>query len=331
MTGLRVGTMPYDTTQALVDGSVEFDGIPAEVTTADLASDIFRGMVRDRAFDVAELGLTVYLRTFGADGSPFVAIPAFPARIFRHSCVFVHTGSGIARPEDLAGKTVGEFGMFGQDSGIWIKGVLSDEYGVTPDQCRWVIGGLDRPAPPFDFVSHPHPADVHVEAAPAGRSLSAMLEAGEIDALVSSNAPQSFLAGSPNVARLFPDYEAVERDYYRRTGIFPIMHTVVLPRSLVAERPGLARTVYNGYLAAKNAGLDRYRGGRKAYQVRSLLPWTNSLFERNAELLADDWWPYGVAANRTTLDTFLRYHFEQGLSPRRLTCDELFAPELLDT
>ncbi|MFD2474114.1 4,5-dihydroxyphthalate decarboxylase [Amycolatopsis silviterrae] len=323
--------MPYDTTQALLDGSVVFDGIPATITTAGIASDIFRRMVRGREFDAAELGLTVYLRTFDAGESPFVAIPAFPARIFRHSCVFVNTASGITRPEDLAGKTVGEFGMFGQDSGIWIKGILSDEHGVTPDQCRWVIGGLDSPMPPFGFVPHPHPAEVRVQQAPAGRSLSEMLVAGEIDALISSNVPQCALDGSPRVARLFPDYETVERDYYRRTGIFPIMHTVVLPRSLAAERPGLARTVYNGYLAAKNAGMNRYRSARKAYQVRTMLPWANALFERDAELLPADWWPYGVAANRTTIDTFLRYHFEQGLSARRMTCDELFTPELLDT
>ncbi|MFG1641230.1 4,5-dihydroxyphthalate decarboxylase [Amycolatopsis sp. NPDC049252] len=328
---VRVGTMLYDTTQALFDGSVTFDGTPATIATADIASDIFRRMVRGREFDAAELGLTVYLRSLEAGEAPFVAIPAFPARVFRHSCVFVTTSSGISRPQDLAGKTVGEFGMYGQDSGIWIKGILSDDYGVTPDQCRWVIGGLDRPMPPFDFVPQVRPAGVHVEEVPPGRSLGAMLEAGEIDALISSNAPRCVLDGSPAVARLFPEHEAVERDYFRRTGIFPIMHTVVLARSAVAQRPGLARTVYNGYLAAKNAGLERYRAGRRVYQVRTMLPWANALFERNTELFPDDWWPYGLAANRTTLDTFLRYHFEQGLSARRMTCEELFAPEFLDT
>ncbi|NKY47263.1 4,5-dihydroxyphthalate decarboxylase [Nocardia cerradoensis] len=328
---LYVGTMPYETTQALLDGSVTFDGIRARLDTADLASDIFRRMVHDREFDVAELGLTVYLRTLDSEESPFVAIPAFPARIFRHSAIFVNTASGISRPEDLAGKTVGEFGMYGQDSGIWAKGILSDDYGLTPEQCRWVIGGLDRQMPPFDFVPHIHPAHVRVEQAPPGRSLSAMLERGEIDALISSNVPRCVMDESPHVARLFPDHEAVERDYYRRTTIFPIMHTVVLPRSLVASRPGLARIVYEAYLAAKNAGTDRYRTGRKLYQVRTMLPWTNALFDRNAELFPADWWPYGLDANRKTIDTFLRYHFEQGLSPRRLTCEELFVPELLDT
>ncbi|MGC4932310.1 4,5-dihydroxyphthalate decarboxylase [Gordonia sp. DT30] len=328
---LHVGTMPYDTTRALLDGSVTFDGIQATIESADIVSDIFRRMVHDREFDVAELGLTVYLRTLDSDEPPFVAIPAFPARVFRHSAIFINTASGISRPEDLAGKTVGEFGMYGQDSGVWAKGILSDDYGVTPDRCRWVIGGLDRPAPPFDFVPQPHPADVQVEQAPPGRSLSAMLDSGEIDALISANVPQCVMGRSPHVARLFPDHEAVERDYYRRTAIFPIMHTVVLPRSLVTARPGLARTVYDAYLAAKDAGMDRYRNGRKVYQIRTMLPWTNALFDRNADMFPADWWPYGLENNRTTLDTVLRYHFEQGLSARRLTCDELFTPELLAT
>ena len=187
---IRVGTMPYDTTQALLDGSVTFEGVEASGETAGIASEIFRRMVRDRDFDAAELGLTVYARTLDFDDPPFVAIPAFPARIFRHSCIFVNTASGISRPEDLAGKTVGAFGMYGQDSGIWAKGILSDDYGVTPDQCRWVIGGLDQAMPPFDFIPQPHPAAVQVEQVPPGRSLSEMLEAGEIDALVSANVPQ---------------------------------------------------------------------------------------------------------------------------------------------
>ncbi|MDL5156784.1 4,5-dihydroxyphthalate decarboxylase [Actinomycetospora termitidis] len=327
---LRVGTMPYDTTDALLDGRVTFDGVPATVASAAIASDLFRRMVVDREFDVAELGLTVHLRLLDVD-APFVAIPAFPARVFRHSCVYVHTASGIERPEDLAGRTVGEFGMYGQDSGVWVKGVLADEYGVTPDRCRWVIGGLDRPAPPFDFVPHPHPDDVHVERAPAGRSLGAMLESGEIDALVSSLAPQCALDGSPHVRRLFEDFETVERDYHRRTGIFPIMHTVVLPRELVAGHPGLARTVYEGYLAAKEAGLERYRTARRVHQVRTMLPWTNALVERTTAEFGADWWPYGIAANRTTLDAFLRHHHEQGLSRRRLGVEDVFVPELLDT
>ena len=136
----------------------------------------------------------------------------------------------------------------GHDAGVWPKGILSDEYGVTPDQSRWIVGGLDWPMKPIDFIPHLHPANVEVTWAPAGTDLGAMLEAGEIDALISANVPKCVLSKSPKVARLFPDYIAVEREYYQRTGIFPIMHTVVIRRDLVAQHPDLARTIYRGLL-----------------------------------------------------------------------------------
>lgn len=285
----------------------------------------------DREFDVSELGLTFYLRTLDRDG-PFVAIPVFPNRVFQHSCVYVNTAGGIHGPDDLAEKAIGEFGVYGQDSGVWAKGILSDEYGFEPERNRWVIGGLDRPMPPFDFIPHPHPADVEVTAAPQGKALAQMLEAGEIDALFSANVPQCVLDGSPRVRRLFPDFELLERDYHRRTGIFPIMHTVVVPRALLDSHPGLARSVYRAFLDAKNAAAERYRQGRRLYQVAtSMIPWTNALFDRNRDDFAEDWWPYGVAANHTTIDTYLRYHHQQGLSARRYTVEEIFTPDLLDT
>jgi hypothetical protein len=319
---IRVGTMPYDTTQALLDGSVRFEGVDATVETAPIASDIFRRVI-EGDLDVAELGLTLYLRTLDLEAPPLVAVPVFPARIFRHSSMFVNTRSGIDRPEDIVGRTIGEFGMYGQDSGVWVKGILADDFGVTPDRCRWVVGGLDHPMEPWDFIPQPHPSSVDVT--PADRALGDLLADGAIDALVSANAPDVFLDGHPDVRRLFPDYEAVERDWYRRTGIFPIMHTVVIRRDLVDADPHLARSVYDAYLAAKNAAADRYRAARKVYQVRTMLPWANALQERDADLFPDDWWPYGTDANRVTLETFLRYHRDQGLSARDLEVDDLFA------
>jgi 4,5-dihydroxyphthalate decarboxylase len=327
---LRVAAGRYDTTQALFDGSVTIGG-PWAVTmsTAPTLPDIFRSLLRGDV-DVSEFGLTFLLRSLDA-GASFAAIPAFPNRVFRHSCVYVHAGSGINRPGDLTGRTIGEFGVYGQDSGVWAKGILMDEYGFRPEKNRWVIGGLDRPAAPFDFIAHPHPADVEVTAVPAGKTLSGMLVAGEIDALFTANVPQPVLDGSPAVRRLFPDYRTVERDYYRRTGVFPMMHAVAAPRDLLTTHPGLARSVYEAFLRAKEAAADRYREGRRLYQVAHLLPWTNALFEENEALLPRDWWPYGISANRQALDTFLRYHHEQGLSRRRWTVEELFAADLLDT
>jgi hypothetical protein len=328
---LRVGTFAYDTTRALLDGSVTVDGVRStQVSTAATVPEIFERMLRRGDFDVSELGLTFLLRTLELD-VPFAAIPAFPNRVFRHSCIFVNTASGISGPEDLVGRTIGEFGVYGQDSGVWAKGVLMDEHGFRPEQNRWVIGGLEHPAPPFDFIPHPHPADVEVTTAPEGRTLSAMLESGEIDALFTANVPQCYLDGSPHVTRLFPDHQAVERDHYRRTGIFPIMHTVVARHDLLTANPGLAHSIYRAFADAKDAAADQYRRDRRWYQVQHMLPWTNALFEEAQRLLGDDWWPYGIAANRSTLDTYLRYHHEQGLSSRRWTVEEIFTPDLLDT
>jgi hypothetical protein len=327
-TPLTIGCFPYETTRALFDGTV---GVDATMRTAATLPEIFRRMMSDHEFDVSELGLTFYLRTLDR-AAPFVAIPVFPNRVFRHSCVYVNSASGIRGPEDLAGRTIGEFGVYGQDSGVWAKGILMDEYGFKPELSRWVIGGLDRPMPPFDFTPHPHPADVEVTVAREGRTLAQMLEAGEIDALFSANVPRCVLDGSPNVRRLFPDFEPLERDYHRRTGIFPIMHTVVVPRELLDDHPGLARSLYRAFLDAKNAAADHYRQGRRLYQVAtSMIPWTNALFDRNRDEFPEDWWPYGVSANRTTIDTYLRYHHEQGLSARRWTVEEIFTPDLLDT
>lgn len=184
---------------------------------------------------------------------------------------------------------------------------------------------------PFDFVPQTHPADVDVAVAPEGEALGPMLAAGTIDALFSANVPQCVLDGSPWVRRLFPDFEAVERDYHRRTGIFPMMHTIVIRRDSPAAEPAMARAVYRAFEEAKEAAAQRHRFGRRVYEVQNMTPWMNALFERNAEQFGEDWWPYGLAANRPALDANLRYQFEQGLVDRRWSPDEIFLPGLSDT
>jgi len=327
---LTVGCFPYDTTRALFDKTVSTDGIDVTMRTGATLPELFDRLIREEEFDVGELGLTFCLRLLET-GLPYVALPVFPNRVFRHSCIFVNAHSGITEPRDLAGRTIGEFGVYGQDSGVWAKGILMDEYGFRPEESRWVIGGLEHPTPPFDFIPHPHPAEVDVRAAPPGKTLGAMLDAGEIDALFSANVPQCVLDGSANVVRLFPDFEPLERDYYRRTGIFPMMHTVVIRRSLLRERPGLADTVFRAFSRAKDAAAERYRRHRRLYQVQTMVPWMNALVDRNGEEFPEDWWPYGIAANRVALDTFLRYHHEQGLSSRQWRIEDVFAAESLDT
>ncbi|MEJ2885162.1 4,5-dihydroxyphthalate decarboxylase [Actinomycetospora aeridis] len=326
---LSVASARYDHMRALFDGTVTFDGVDATLTSADLVSDIFDRMVREQAFDVAELGLTYYLRTLDLTDPPFVALPVFPARHFRHSAIWVNTASGIEKPQDLAGKTVGEFAIYGTDPGVWLKGILAEEYGVTPEQCRWVVGGVDAPMAPLDFVSFRHPAAV--DASPAEGALGLMLEAGEIDALISAHPPRCVLEGSPHVAPLFGDTVAAEQEWFARTEILPIMHTVVARRDLLDEHPGLARTLLDGFTASRDAALAHYEFRRGTHQIDVMVPWFGDVYERARAVLPTDWWPYGVAANRATLEAFLRHTHDQGLSDRRRGVDELFAPELLDT
>ncbi|WP_328646482.1 ABC transporter substrate-binding protein [Amycolatopsis sp. NBC_00348] len=324
---LTMGVYRYEHTEPLFDGRVAID---ATLETSPLISDVFQRMA-EGDLDVAEYGLTYFLRSFDLAGSPFLALPIFPNRNFRHSALFVNADSGIERPEDLAGKTIGEFALYGSDPGVWVKGILADEYGVTPEKMNWVIGGTDHPIPSFGWIPQPVPDGVDVRHAGDEETLAALLEAGEIDALLSVDVPQSLLDGSTKkIRRLFVDYEAVERDYYRRTGIFPMMHVVAIRREL-AEVPGLAASIYRAFGQAKEIVQEQYRANAAKQHMAVITPWFSELFAENRALLGEDWWPYGLDANRKAVDTFLRYHHEQGLSRRRLTSEDIFVPELLGT
>lgn len=321
----------YDRTRALGDGRVGIEGARPRFHTARIVTEIFEGMVRRRAYDVSELGLTYFLRTFEDGRSPFVALPVFPNRCFRHSAVYVSTESGIERPEQLVGRTIGELALYGHDAGVMAKGILMDEYGFRPERNRWLVGGIDFPMDPIDFVARPHPCDVEVIQAPKGTDLGVLLERGEIDALISADVPRCVLEGSPKVRPLFPDCEGVERDYHRRTGIFPIMHAVVVTRDLAEREPELVKSVYRGFCEAKAAAAEELARGMTFNNMAVMVPWLTGLLARDRELLGTDWWPYGVAANRTAVDAVLRYHHEQGLTGHRFTAEEIFVPYLLDT
>lgn len=327
---LDIAFWNYDRTRALADGTVTIPGVEATFHSARIVAEIFEGVIRGE-FDVSELGMTYYLRTFRSQDSPFLAIPVFPNRAFRHSAIYINKASGIAKPEDLNGKTIGELGLFGHDAGIMPKGMLMDEHGFRPETCRWMIGGLDWPMKPIDFVAKPHPDNVNVNEIPAGKDLGAMLEAGEIDALISANNPKCILENSPKVARLFPDYVAVEREYYKRTGIFPIMHTVVIRKDRLAQYPELANIIYTSFCKAKDAAVKQYEYGRIFNNVDTMFPWFTRLIEDDRAVLGNDWWPYGIEANRKALETLLRYHFEQGITERLFRIEDIFVREVLST
>jgi hypothetical protein len=211
------------------------------------------------------------------------------------------------------------------------KGMLSDEFGFHPQTCRWIIGGIDFPMKPIDFIPQPHPADVEVTVAPEGADLGEMLDKGEIDALISADIPGCVLERSPNVGRLFEDYVAAERDYYRRTGIFPIMHTVVVTRDLAEREPEVVRSVYRGFCQAKDAMAEQLVKGMTFNNMVTMLPWLTSLIDADRDALGEEWWPYGVKANAAAIDAVLRYHHEQGVTRRRFTAQDIFVPYLLDT
>ncbi|WP_204249229.1 hypothetical protein [Frondihabitans sp. PAMC 28766] len=291
-----------------------------------MISDTFFKMAQAE-YDVAEYGLTYFLRSWDTEESPFLALPIFPNRNFRHSAIYVNVEAGITKPEDLAGKTIGEFALYGHDAGVWPKGILSDEFGFDPASCKWVIGGTDFPIPAFDWIPQPVSEGVDVRHAADGQTLSSMLESGEIDALISVDVPKAVLEGSTKIRRLFPDYEAVERDYYSRTGIFPMMHVIAIRKEL-AQEPGLVETIYKAYTAAKDQVEHRYRSHAAKQHMSVITPWFSQLFDENRALLGEDWWPYGLEENRKAVDTFLRYHYEQGLSKTLLTSEDIFVPAL---
>jgi hypothetical protein len=276
--------------------------------------------------------MTYFLRTFDEDGrSPFLAIPVFLVRSFRHGAIYINKASNIERPQDLAGKRIGELGLYGHDAGVIPKGILSDEFGVRPEQSRWVIGGIDFPMDPIDFVPRPVPNGVEIEWAGKDVDLGDMLEVGEIDALISADTPRCVLEKSPKVGRLFENYDQVERDYYLRTGIFPIMHAVVVTRELADEHPEVVKAVYNGFCNAKDQMTQQYVKGMTFNNMNMMLPWLTKLIGDDRDLLGPDWWPYGIGTNRAAIDIILRYHHEQGLTKRRFAIEDVFVPSLLDT
>ena len=325
---LRFASQGYDRTRALVDRTVVPQGVEL-VHEEVFPAVMFERSLRGGEFDVIEMGLTFYLGTLAQDDPPFIAIPAFLSRSFRHSGVYVNTERGIATPQDLAGKRVGELFCYGHDAGVWAKGILSDEYGVRADSYRYLIGGVDRPAAPWDWLPFAYPSNVSIEHIGTERTLGAMLDAGEIDALVSAIVPPALLRGSPKVKRLFDDHEALERAYFRKTGIFPIMHLVVIRRELYRQHPWLARSLYDAFRAAKDVVTDAYKAKEGHMHRLFMIPWLTNLVEENRALMGDDYWPYGVAKNHAALDAFLRFHHEQGISKRRFRPEEIFAPETL--
>ncbi|HEY5897840.1 MAG TPA: ABC transporter substrate-binding protein [Burkholderiales bacterium] len=315
----------YDRTRALADGSVRPEGIDLTYLSLPVEETFFR-MMRGREFDASEMSLSSYVASLNAENPPFIAIPAFPSRFFRHSCIFINAKSGIRKPEDLKGKRVGvpEYQM---TAPVWIRGILSDDYGVKATDYEHYWGGEEEPGR-IDKLKIDLPASIRIHPIGDRKTLSEMIASGELDAMVTARAPSTFHTRPNDVKRLFPDYVPTEREYYKRTKIFPIMHTVVIRRELYEKHPWVAQNLYKALVASKAKMMELY--GQTA-AMPAMLPWLVAHLEEARSLMGDDWWPYGVGPNRHVLDTFLRYHHEQGLSKKRRQPEEIFARETLES
>jgi 4,5-dihydroxyphthalate decarboxylase len=320
---LTLACWDYDRTRALMDGTVAPDGIELVVLNQPVEETFFR-MMRYREFDCSEMSLSSYVASLGTENPPFIAIPVFPSRFFRHSCIFVSGKSGVRKPEELKGRRIGvpEYQM---TAPVWIRGILSDDYGVKVADCEHYSGGEEEPGRD-EKLKLDLPADIRLRPIGPSQTLSRMLADGELDALVTARAPSTFYREPDRVKRLFPDYREVEKAYYRRTRIFPPMHTVVIRRDVYAANRWIAQSLYKAFSEAKAKAYALYD---QTAALPAMVPWLVAELEEARREMGEDWWPYGLEPNRKALETFLRYHHEQGLSKRRFSPEELFAPETL--
>lgn len=320
----------YDRTRALQDGRVAIEGIDLNYLNLPVEETFYR-QARFQEFDISEMSLSSYcvgLARAKAAGvpSPFVALPIFPSRFFRHSCIYVNADAGINEAKDLIGKRIAspEYQM---TAPVWIRGILQDHYGVPVTGQDFWYGGEEETGR-IEKLKLQLPDNIRVQPIRDDQTLTSMLHSGEIAALYTARMPSSFLKGDGKVKRLFENYPEVELDYYRKTKIFPIMHTVVIKRSVYDANRWIAQSLTKAFMSAQQI---TYADLHETAALKTMLPWLMAHVEATKRELGDDWWSYGVDKNKHVLETFLRYHHEQGLSPAKLTIDDLFAPESLES
>jgi 4,5-dihydroxyphthalate decarboxylase len=312
---LKLACWDYDRTRALIDGRVWPAGIDLDISVMR-PREAFTRMLEREEFDLAEVSLASYTRLKADGDERFVGIPVALSRMFRHSCIYLRASAGITKPEDLRGRRVGAV-QLDSTGVVFIKGMLAHDYGVTPEQIQWVVGGLEASA----YVKAPDRGHGVVETLEAGDSLCAAIERGHVDALISNHIPSLFLNGVAGITRLFPNYKAVEQDYYRRTGIFPIMHIVAMRADLHRENPPIAACIYDAFCQARDLAV---RGLYDTDALRLTLPWLIDHVEEVRRVFGQGYWTYGARANDSVWNAFCEYQVEQKLSPRKVGLDELF-------
>ena len=327
---LKMSGYELDRVSGLVDGRVNVAGCDASFEIAgigDMNTDVVSG---GQTRDVTEIGLHPYMLAYANEGfRDYSLIPVFPLRVFRHKSIFININSGIKKPEDLRGRKVATPG-FSSTSLTWLRGIVQHEYGVRPEEIEWVVSTKDSSAGVAGKVSKQEsmiPDGLKVTNGPEGKDESDLLVDGDVDALFHAAEPRAYVQGHPNVVRLFSDYRQTERDYFKKTGVFPIMHAVAIRNSLVDKHPWLPEAVFDAYSQAKQM---MYTDLRKMGWATISLPWAAKELEETRALMGENFWPYGVEANRKALETLFQYSYEQGLSSKKLKIEDVFHPSTLN-
>jgi 4,5-dihydroxyphthalate decarboxylase len=316
---LSIAMGDYDRTRALLDGRVQIDGVEPVCMTLSPEETFFRAF-RGVEFDISELSFSSYLVKASKGESPYIAVPVFLSRAFRHTSIYVRKDR-IRTPADLKGKRVG-LPEYQLTAHVWARAILADDFGVQPRDMQWVRGGIDTPGRP-EKIKLQLPADVRLENAPDGVTISEMLDRGDIDGFIAPRPPSGAALHNPQVGWLFDDPTAAAKDYYRRTGIFPIMHVVGIRKELAAQHPWLPGAVFKAFNQAKAHALEQLSD---TSATKVTLPFVEEQLKAARETMGQDYWAYGVQASRRTLEAFVRHHHAQGLSARLMAVDEIFHP-----
>lgn len=321
---VSLAVAPYDRVQPLFTGRVQIEGCDVNYFPLE-AEEVFARAYSSQDFDITELSSSSHILTSARGDAPYIGVPAFVSRVFRHSAYYIRTDRGIKTPQDLKGKTVGvpEYQM---TAALWARGILSDEYGVKAQDIHWRNGGQEQPGrkerTPID------PPGIDLKSIPSDKTLSGLLEAGELDAIISARAPSCFTRGAPNIARMFPDFRKAEEAYFRKTGMFPIMHLIGIRKTLVEKHPWLPASVFKAFCQAREIALKELKD---VGVLHAMLPWMPDEVARTQAVMGPNFWPYGIEENRKDIEAMLRWSYEQGLSPRQAKMEDVFARGTFET
>jgi len=315
----------YDRNRPLIDGKIKVDGVDPTFLLLTPEEIFFRAF-RHQAFDVCELSFGSYVVSVDKGDPGYVAIPAYLSRAFRHTSILIRTDRGINQPADLKGKKIG-IAEYQLSANIWARGILQQDYGIKPEEITWVRGGMEKPGRP-EKIKLKLPDNINIENAPQDRSLNDLLVSGEIDGFLGPRTLSCFDRGHPDIGRLFKDSINTASEYYQRTGVFPIMHLLGVRRSLAELHPWLPNTLLKAFAQSKAVALEHLMD---TSATKVTLPFVEEQLVNARELLGNDFWSYGVEKNRQTLNAFLDYHHDQGLSSRRIEIEELFHPSTLES